>query len=79
MIDTLGILWCAEETKGVDTAKQQDTDVALLEVHVELFLSLSFSLFLCVFDSREVRRGQGARITRKASPISECGLTARTG
>lgn len=44
MIDTLGILWCAEETKGVDTAKQQDTDVALLEVHAELFLSLSLSL-----------------------------------
>lgn len=28
MIDTLGNLGCAEETKGVDIAEQQDTDVA---------------------------------------------------
>lgn len=46
----------------------------------------SFSLSLCLSmrlltpaELREVRRGQGGKITRKASPISECELTARTG
>lgn len=44
--------------------------------------TLALSASQSIFDSSwalKVRRGQGGRITRKASPISECVLTVRMG